>query len=79
MDADGSGTGTGTVNRHYFGLVLRVVNFNWSGKQSLSTGVGLETRGGRGGGKGESTACVARVRACDVTGAPEALAVPAVA
>ena len=29
--------------------------------------------------KGESTACVASVRACGVTGAPEALAVTAVA
>jgi len=25
----------------------REVNFNWSGKQSLSTGVGLKNRGGR--------------------------------
>ena len=29
------------------------VNFNWSGKQSLSTGVELKNRGGRDGGKGE--------------------------
>ena len=36
--------------------LYRKVSFNWSGNQSLSTGVKLKNRGGRGGGKGDSTA-----------------------
>ena len=45
-------------------MMLREVK-SWNGKwkQSLSSSVGLKTRGGRGGGRGEVTADVAIVRA----------------
>ena len=51
-------------------LFCREVTFDWSGKHSLSAGVGLKNRSGTHGGKGESTAHVASVRApCSPYGA----------
>ena len=55
---------------HAAGITQNLADFNWNGKQSLSTrtGEGLKNRGGGVGGRGESTADEAIMRAGGAVG-----------